>query len=114
MRRGAALLLALALGVVLAAGCGGGDDESGAAAPSDRGKALFTTDAQPPCGSCHVLADAGTSGTVGPNLDTLQPTAARVANAMRDGPGAMPSFSDTLSDEDIDAVATYVESAAGG
>lgn len=113
MRRLAALLLALAAAAMLAAGCGGDDAENGAAG-SDRGKALFTSEAQPPCGSCHVLADAGTSGAVGPNLDTLQPSADRVAKAMRDGPGAMPSFTDQLGEEDIDAVAQYVESAAGG
>ncbi len=31
----------------------------------DRGKELF----QQKCGQCHVLADAGTAGQVGPNLD---------------------------------------------
>ena len=30
------------------------------------GKALFKQD----CGACHMLADAGTVGTVGPNLDS--------------------------------------------
>ena len=29
------------------------------------GKQLFKTK----CGSCHTLADAGTTGTIGPNLD---------------------------------------------
>jgi mono/diheme cytochrome c family protein len=29
------------------------------------GKKLFTTT----CGGCHTLADAGTKGTIGPNLD---------------------------------------------
>jgi len=30
-----------------------------------RGKPLFVST----CGSCHALADAGTKGTIGPNLD---------------------------------------------
>jgi mono/diheme cytochrome c family protein len=47
----------------LAAGCGAvGRVTSGDAAA---GKKLF----QQKCGSCHTLADAGTSGTIGPNLD---------------------------------------------
>ena len=56
MRRIAALYLAASL---LASGCGGddGDDE---ASGSDRGKTLFTAEAEPPCGSCHTLADADT------------------------------------------------------
>jgi mono/diheme cytochrome c family protein len=39
-------------------------DDSGSAAP---GKPLFVEH----CGSCHVLQDAGTTGTVGPNLDDV-------------------------------------------
>jgi cytochrome c2 len=34
-------------------------------ANADRGKTLFKNT----CGSCHILADAGTKGTIGPNLD---------------------------------------------
>jgi cytochrome c6 len=113
MGRTAAVLSALAVAAMLAAGCGGDDSENGATG-SDRGKVLFTSEAEPACGSCHTLADAGTSGSVGPNLDALQPSADRVAQAMRQGPGAMPTFTDTLSDEDIDAVAEYVEAAATG
>jgi mono/diheme cytochrome c family protein len=52
-------------GVVLAtAGCGTGGISAGKADTSN-GKALF----QQKCGSCHTLADAGTQGKVGPNLD---------------------------------------------
>src|SRR5688500_15319217 len=35
------------------------------AAPSADGEAVFSVT----CGSCHTLSAAGTSGTVGPNLD---------------------------------------------
>jgi mono/diheme cytochrome c family protein len=37
-----------------------------------RGKELFLqapSPSEPSCGSCHTLVDAGTTGTVGPNLD---------------------------------------------
>src|SRR5205807_10458011 len=56
----------LLLGVAtLSAGCGTG--QSGIAKGGDisQGKTLFVSK----CGSCHRLADAGTSGTIGPDLD---------------------------------------------
>jgi mono/diheme cytochrome c family protein len=35
----------------------------------EAGKQIFTATANPACGTCHTLQEAGTSGTVGPNLD---------------------------------------------
>jgi mono/diheme cytochrome c family protein len=63
-RRTAFLLLTLGSLSVLAAGCGtlGYTD---AQADKANGKKLFSTT----CGSCHTLADAGTTGTIGPDLD---------------------------------------------
>jgi cytochrome c2 len=57
----------LVLGVAgLSAGCGG-VGQTGIAKGGDvgQGKQLFVAK----CGSCHKLADAGTSGTIGPDLD---------------------------------------------
>ena len=71
------------------AGCGGGESvspvpetvegtvptETGGGAttiePGDAeaGRAVFTTEAQPTCGSCHTYEPAGTTASVGPNLD---------------------------------------------
>ena len=65
------------------------------------------------CGSCHTLAAAGTTGTIGPNLDDSQPDQALVVERVTNGQGAMPSFSDQLNQEQIDAVATYVSESAG-
>jgi mono/diheme cytochrome c family protein len=65
------------------------------------------------CGSCHTLADAGTSGNIGPNLDDAQPPAELVVERVTNGKGAMPSFRDQLSEEEIRAVADYVSSVAG-
>ncbi len=76
--------------------------------PTD-GKSIFTTT----CGSCHTLADAGTTGTVGPNLDDSQPPKDLVVDRVTNGQGAMPSFKDSLDSEQIEAVADYVSSAAG-
>jgi cytochrome c6 len=66
------------------------------------------------CGSCHTLADAGTSGTIGPNLDDAQPSSELAVDRVTNGQGAMPSFRDTLSEQQIQDVAAYVSSAAGG
>jgi mono/diheme cytochrome c family protein len=74
------------------------------------GKSIFTAN----CGSCHTLADAGTSGTIGPNLDESRPSRDLAVDRVTNGMGAMPSFRDTLSPEQIQAVAEYVSSAAGG
>jgi cytochrome c6 len=60
------------------------------------------------CGSCHTLSAAGTSGVVGPKLDGLALDAATVQQALRDGPGAMPSFAGQLSAAQLAAVAKYV------
>jgi mono/diheme cytochrome c family protein len=54
----------LAAAALLAAGCGTGGITKGKA-DTARGKQLFVEK----CGSCHTLADAGTQGKIGPNLD---------------------------------------------
>jgi mono/diheme cytochrome c family protein len=110
----AALPAALAL-----AGCGG----TGINADADPsgGKELF----QQKCGSCHALADAGTKGAVGPNLD------AAFARARQDGMGAstirevargqieyaippMPQRDELdLSDAQADSIAAYIGNVAG-
>jgi uncharacterized membrane protein len=66
------------------------------------------------CGACHTLSDAGSTAVVGPNLDAAEPSAELVEQRVRNGQGAMPSFSGQLSDEQISAVAAYVSSTAGG
>ena len=86
---------------------GGGGGGGGDAA---KGKEVF---ASAGCGSCHTLADAGTSGTVGPNLDDGKPSADLVVERVTNGAGVMPSFQDQLSEQEIQDVAAYVSSAAG-
>ena len=73
------------------------------------GKKVF----QAECGSCHTLAAAGTSGTVGPNLDQLKPPDATVVRQVTNGGGVMPAFKGTLSQAQIEAVARFVSSSAG-
>lgn len=89
-------------------------------ADNDRGKALFAQK----CGSCHVLKEAGTKGTVGPDLD------AAFAQARKDGmdadtfegivnrqirfPGQGSQMSPNLvKGQAVKDVAAYVASVAG-
>ena len=84
--------------------------ETSAAGGSDAaGKVIFETN----CGSCHTLADAGTTGTVGPNLDQSQPAEALVVERVTNGMGVMPPFEGVLTEEQITEVAKYVSAAAG-
>lgn len=134
MARFFALALA-ALTLLVAAACGGGEDDT--ASPEDvegtvpaetgggdtggggggdvegdpeAGKDVF---ASAGCGSCHVLADAGTSGNVGPNLDESSADYAAALAQIQDGGGGMPAFSGQLSEEEIQNVAAYVVTARG-
>jgi mono/diheme cytochrome c family protein len=80
------------------------------AAASEAGKELFTQS----CGSCHTLADAGTTGATGPNLDQLQPDEAQVSAAIANGgtgSGAMPKG--LYAGKQAQEVAQYVSSVAG-
>ena len=61
-----ALGAGLAVVALLAAGCGtGGVASAGERPDTAAGQQLFSAS----CGSCHTLQAAGTSGTLGPNLD---------------------------------------------
>lgn len=74
------------------------------------GKSIF---AAMGCGGCHVLADAGSTGTIGPSLDESMPSVALAVERVTKGKGPMPSFADRLSSEQIQAVAEYVARVAG-
>jgi mono/diheme cytochrome c family protein len=129
MRRAAPALLCTLL-VFVAAGCLDSTDKKPApnevvgtisttttttAAPSGKGdaaagKKVFQTAG---CTSCHTLADAGSTGTVGPNLDDAKPSSDLVVDRVTNGKGVMPSFKDQLSATQIQDVAAYVSSVAG-
>jgi mono/diheme cytochrome c family protein len=76
----------------------------------EAGRDVFATAG---CNTCHTLADAGATGTVGPNLDESQPSYELAVDRVTNGQGAMPSFEGTLSDQDIADVAAYVSQTAG-
>jgi mono/diheme cytochrome c family protein len=66
------------------------------------------------CTGCHTLADAGATGTVGPNLDQAKPDYRLATARVTLGKGAMPSFKGQLSAQQIADVASYVVTATGG
>jgi mono/diheme cytochrome c family protein len=115
-------LVALAL-LLTACGGGGGSSSSSSSAPastgssssggsetaSAQGKQVFSQN----CESCHTLKDAGSTGSVGPNLDDLKPDEATVKTQVENGGGPMPAFKGKLSDAQITAVSQYVSSVAG-
>jgi cbb3-type cytochrome c oxidase subunit III len=86
-----------------------GEGGGGEAAPPSDPKDLFAQQ----CGGCHVLADAGTTGTTGPNLDQAQPGLDRAITQITEGGGGMPAFGGRLSEEQIRALAEYVVRVAG-
>jgi mono/diheme cytochrome c family protein len=86
------------------------ETQAGGATDLAAGKAVFEKAA---CGGCHVLADAGSKGAVGPDLDQLKPDEATVEHQVINGGGAMPAFKGVLTDTEIKNVATYVSQVAG-
>ncbi len=89
-----------------AADDGGGGASGGGDAAAD-GETVFTDS----CGSCHTLSAAGTSGSIGPNLDDTSLDASAIEGIVTDGTGSMPAFGDALSAEEIAAVAEFVAGA---
>jgi mono/diheme cytochrome c family protein len=102
------LLVASAL-----AGCGGGTvSTGGGTGGATTGQEVFQS---ANCGTCHTLAAAGASGTVGPSLDTNHDDAATIQSVVHSGKGGtMPSFASQLSDAQIAAVANYIVSSRSG
>jgi mono/diheme cytochrome c family protein len=108
-------VIALAFAGAVLSGCGGGNDEASppppAATTTETGDGQATSGAElfsSNCESCHGPNGAG--GHVGPNLQksSVAENLATVEKQVSNGGGAMPPFSDVLSDEEIDTVAHYV------
>lgn len=112
-------LVALAAIMVVASGCGTTD------ADPERGRTLFIQK----CGTCHAMAQAGTTAQTGPNLDHAFAAARAVGNdsdtiegvvkAQVEYPrpsNANPAVSmpaDLVTGQDLDDVAAYVGEWAG-
>ena len=92
-----------------------------AQAGSAAGKTLFTQQ----CGTCHTLADAGTNGAVGPDLDKV--LAGKKADFIHESivnpnaeiapgyqPDVMPgTFGDSLTDAQLQSLVEYLVKTAG-
>lgn len=74
------------------------------------GESIFASSG---CGACHTLSAAGTSGTVGPNLDDVKPSFELAVERVTLGQGGMPAFEDQLEPQQIADVAEFVASSAG-
>ena len=74
------------------------------------GLEVFNNKAQ--CGMCHTLKAAKSSGEIGPNLDQLKPQKDQIIYTVTNGIGVMPAFLDTLTVEEIEAVAHYIFNSA--
>jgi mono/diheme cytochrome c family protein len=79
--------------------------ETNAAGGVPQGEAIFNSAG---CAACHTFAPAGSSGTVGPNLDNVNLTVAQVEQQVRNGGGGMPPFKDRLSNAEITEVSRFV------
>ncbi|HVO55578.1 MAG TPA: c-type cytochrome [Solirubrobacterales bacterium] len=112
-------LVALGATVVVASGCGT------TSADTARGRTLFKAN----CGTCHTLAQAGTSGVQGPDLDDAfaaareigedSDTIEGIVKAQVENPrpeNGDPSVSmpaDIVSGQDLEDVAAYIGEWAG-
>ena len=97
--------------------------------PGEAGKAVFEEQG---CGSCHTLADAGSTAEIGPSLDRLRAEAQRAGKPLEEfvresivspdayiepgfAEGVMPQTFDELDEEQLDALVQYlVQQAEGG
>jgi mono/diheme cytochrome c family protein len=112
-------LASLALVVVVASGCGTATQDT------ERGRTLFIQK----CGTCHTMAQAGTTATIGPDMDDAFAAAREIGNdsdtiegivkaqvefprPSNDNPAvSMPA--DIVTGQDLDDVAAYVGEYAG-
>ena len=109
LKRLATSVGALVAVVALTTGCG-----SANALPQGdpvAGEAIVES-LNPTCGQCHLLETAGFTGSSAPDLDALRPGYQRVLDAVRNGPGFMPSYAGVLTEAELQSVAAFVSGEA--
>jgi cytochrome c oxidase subunit II len=105
-----------AAGGAAGGGSTGGGQAGGGGGGAPDGAAIFAANG---CASCHTLAAANATGTVGPDLDKIdKPTTAFIRQSIVDpnkvvtkgfSPDIMPQdFGDKLSPEELDALVEYL------
>ena len=120
---GAALIAAL-ITALAATGCGTTGLSEAGSGDTTRGKELFKSK----CGQCHTLADAGTKGVIGPNLDdafrqsradglgvgTIRSVVrGQISYAVEEPTTGSPGMpKDIVTGDDAESVAAYVASVA--
>jgi mono/diheme cytochrome c family protein len=123
--RGLAGACAVLVAAIAASGCGTTGLPEAGSGDTTQGRELFKAK----CGQCHTLADAGTRGVIGPNLDdafrqsradglgnvTIQSVVRdQIAYPVEDPTTGAPGMpADIVTGEDADSVALYVASVAG-
>jgi cytochrome c oxidase subunit 2 len=104
-----------------AAATGGGAGDRAGGGGAAQGRAVFSRNG---CGGCHTLADAGATGSAGPNLDDALDgmSAEEIRKAIVDpnadiaegfAPNVMPgNFGETIPPDQLDALVDYLEEAS--
>jgi len=122
--RGLAGACAALIAALAATGCGTTGLSEAGSGDTTRGKELF----KQKCGQCHTLADAGTAGVIGPNLDdafrqsradglgegTIQSVVrGQISYPVEEPPTGLPGMpADLVTGDDAESVAAYVSSVA--
>jgi cbb3-type cytochrome c oxidase subunit III len=122
--RGVVGACAALIAAVAASGCGTTGLQEAGSGDTTRGKQLF----KEKCGQCHTLADAGTRGVIGPNLDDAfrqsradgigETTIQSVVRGQISYPVVEPTTglpgmpANIVTGDDADSVAAYVASVA--
>ena len=117
-RRAGRLAALIAVGVVSAGLTACGSSSGGTAPDLAAGKTTFISS----CGSCHTLADAGTKGQIGPNMDDSWRASRQVGIRDSQFQGTIerwiriaqkPMPRNLIKGQDATNVAAYIASVAG-
>ncbi len=74
------------------------------------GKQVFVSTG---CAVCHTLKAAGSTGTIGPNLDRSKVARATIVDRVTNGKGTMTAYAGQLTSQQIQDVAEFVLASRG-